>query len=160
MTAKKYIKSWMNIPSRGVTELTFFHPHLLGIKPPSQLYFEGHAGNYINSRIKGDTVVNAALDSALNREKQWEKKSSTLVKCDSIFTEISETQFIPTAANTINLACSTSVELPKIKQVITEKISSLLSLKSAIITRMIPDQNAIFDDKFSRVNYSLNSYVL
>ena len=114
----------MNIPQRGVTELTFFHPHLLGIKPPSQLYFEGHAGNYITSRVKGDSVVNAALDSALDREKQWTKKSSTIVKCDSIFTELAETQFIPTHRNTYNLACSTSVELPKIKETVSKNISN------------------------------------
>ena len=71
------LKSWLNIPSRGVTDLTFFHP--------SQLYFEGHAGNYVNSCLKGDKVVNVALDSALEREKEWSRKSSTIAKCDEIF---------------------------------------------------------------------------
>ena len=114
----------MEIPARGVTELTFFHPHLLGIKLPSQLYFEGHASNYVNSRVKADRTVNAALDSTLARENNWSRKTSTIAKCDSIFTEISRTQFIPTELNTYNLACSTSVELPKIKETVKDVIAN------------------------------------
>ena len=108
MIAKSYLKKWLKIPSRGVTDLTFFHPRLLDIKPPSQLYLEGHAGNYVNNRLKGDRVVNAALDSALEREKQWSRKSSTIVKCDEIFQEVAETNHIPDPTNCVNVACSTS----------------------------------------------------
>ena len=99
MIAKSYLKKWLKIPARGVTDLTFFHPRLLDIKPPSQLYLEGHAGNYVNNRLKGDRVVNAALDLALEREKQWSRKSLTIVKCDEIFQEVAETNHIPDPTN-------------------------------------------------------------
>ena len=104
MSAKSYLKKWLKIPSRGVTDLTFFHPRLLDIKPPSQLYLEGHAGNYVNNRLKGDRVVNAALDSVLERESQWSRKSSTMVKCDQIFQEVAKSNHIPDPTNCIHVS--------------------------------------------------------
>ena len=124
MLAKKYLKSWLKIPSRGVTELTFFHPHLLGLVPPSQLYFTAHGSNFVNNRMKGDKVVNAAMDSAINRESQWSHKSSTIVKCDNLFKQISETQLIPDIDNCVNVACSTAANLPKIKEAMTKSITN------------------------------------
>jgi hypothetical protein len=31
--AKNYLKSWLQFPSRGVTDLSIFDPHILGLKP-------------------------------------------------------------------------------------------------------------------------------
>ena len=45
--ARKYLKSWLKIPARGVTDLSIFHPYILGIKPPSE----------VNSVVRGDPVV-------------------------------------------------------------------------------------------------------
>ena len=39
MLANKMLKKWAGIPARGCTNLSVFHPHLMGIKSPSQ-----HAG--------------------------------------------------------------------------------------------------------------------
>ena len=43
----QYLKSWLKIPANGVKDLSIFHPYMLGVKPPSRLYLEGHAGNYL-----------------------------------------------------------------------------------------------------------------
>ena len=84
MLAKKYLKSWLNIPARGATDIGIFHPYMLNVKSPSQIYLEGHAGNFTLTRMKGDPTVNACLDSQLERESQWSRKSSTIVRCDQV----------------------------------------------------------------------------
>ena len=50
---------WLNIPARGATDAGIFHPSLLNVKQMSQLYLQGHMGNYTLMRMKGDKVVNA-----------------------------------------------------------------------------------------------------
>jgi hypothetical protein len=69
--ARKYIKKWMGIQTKGVTDASIFHPYMLGTKMPSQVYLEAHAGNYAMVRVKGDPIVNHALDSRLERESEW-----------------------------------------------------------------------------------------
>ena len=83
--AKKYLKKWYNIQKNGVTDISIFHPYLLGIKAPSQVYQEAHTSTYTMIRLKGDKVVNQALDSRLGRESAWTNKSSTIVKADGVF---------------------------------------------------------------------------
>lgn len=85
--ARKYLKLWLSIPSRGATDASIFHPHMLNIKAPSTMYTEAHAGNYTLMRMKGDKLVNHALDSRLERESEWRGKSSTIVAVDRIFSE-------------------------------------------------------------------------
>ena len=82
--AKKYLKKWLKIPSHGASDIATFHPYLLNVKTPSQLYMEGHAGNYTLMRIKGDQNVNHTLDSRLERESFWTNKSSTIVQCHQL----------------------------------------------------------------------------
>ena len=41
--------------------------------------------SYINSREKADADVENALDSRLAREREWKKKSSTVVKADDLY---------------------------------------------------------------------------
>ena len=50
----------------------------MNIKTPSQLYLEGHAGNHVLMRLKGDQIVNHTLNSRLERESAWAAKSSTV----------------------------------------------------------------------------------
>jgi hypothetical protein len=88
--SKKFIKKWMNYPSRGVTDLGIFHPLMLKVKQPSQLYMEGHAGNMAMMRLKGDDVVNKCLDSKINREEKWKNKYSTATECNKIFARLVE----------------------------------------------------------------------
>ena len=35
---RKYLKVWLNIQSRGVTCVSIFHPYILGVKSPSQIF--------------------------------------------------------------------------------------------------------------------------
>ena len=59
--ASKYLKKWLDIPSRGATNLALFHPLLLGIKLPSQMYLEGHMSNFLNIQLASrDPVVKEA----------------------------------------------------------------------------------------------------
>ena len=83
--ARSYLKKWLQIPKNGCTDLAIFHPFLLGLKTPSQIYKEGHAGNYALMRFKGDKLVNHALDSRLEREQQWSRKFSTIKYADKIY---------------------------------------------------------------------------
>ena len=105
MLVKSYIKKWLNIPSRGVTDVGLFHPYMLNIKQPSTLYLEGHAGNYTSMRLKGDSTVIAALESQMSRESEWSRKSSTLVACESIVAHcVENNQFLlPTQESTWNV---------------------------------------------------------
>ena len=68
-----------------MTDISTFHPYLLCIKAPSQVYQESHTSTYTMIRLKGDKVVNQVLDSRLGRESTWLNKSSTVVKADGVF---------------------------------------------------------------------------
>ena len=76
--AKKYLKTWMGIQKHGVTHASIFHPLMLGIHMPSQTYKEAHASTYAMIKLKGDAVVNHAIESRLERESKWSKKYSTI----------------------------------------------------------------------------------
>ena len=82
---RKYLKIWLKIPKKSVTDASIFHPYMLNIKTPSQLYKEAHAATFAMIRVKGDTVVNHALDSRIERESTWSKKTSTVCESDRIF---------------------------------------------------------------------------
>ena len=75
-------------------------------------------------RIKGDSVVNHALDSRLQRESAWTTKSSTTVSCQRIMEETMDMDkfFIPTSENTFDLASSRKSELFKAKKAIKETV--------------------------------------
>ena len=77
--ARSYLKRWLGIQKYGVTDTAIFHPYMLNIKTPSQVYNEAHAGNYAIVRSKGDEIVNHALDSRIERESAWTRKHSTVV---------------------------------------------------------------------------------
>ena len=82
---RKYLKIWLKIPTHGVTDASIFHPYMLSIKAPSQLYKETHASGYAMLRMKGDNVVNQALDSRLERERTWTRKTSTVCNSDKMY---------------------------------------------------------------------------
>ena len=83
--ARGYLKKWLGIQKHGVTDTAIFHPYMLCVKAPSQLYKEAHAGNYAIVRSKGDKIVNHALDSRLERETAWTRKNSTIVEVDNMW---------------------------------------------------------------------------
>ena len=118
MLANKYLKKWSGIPTRGCTNLSIFHPYLMGLKTPSQLYLEGHAGNYMVCKVKADSQVNFALQSQLSRESQWVGKSSTVVQCNDIYEKVSEDMLIPTPENCHNFQSCLATQLPKLKEAV------------------------------------------
>jgi hypothetical protein len=121
--AKKYLKSWLKFPTRGVTDISIFHPYMLGLKPPSQVYLEGHAGNYLNMRVRGHPVVQVTLDAAVAREEVWTRKSSTICECSDIFSEVSENNFVPTPTNTFNFQTASRLSLPNLKKATKEIVA-------------------------------------
>ena len=123
MTAQKYLKKWLGVPTRGCTNLSIFHPYLLSIKPVSQIYLQGHVGNYINSTMKADPDVKLAIESSIYRESQWTRKSSTVVKCKDIMEKLAETEHVPTVDNCPNVVCSTMAEVPKLKKAASAAIA-------------------------------------
>ena len=123
MIAQKYLKKWLGVPTRGCTNLSIFHPYLLSIKPVSQIYLQGHVGNYINSTTKADPDVKLAIESSIYRESQWTRKSSTVVKCKDIMEKLAETEHVPTVDNCPNVVCSTMAEVPKLKKAASAAIA-------------------------------------
>jgi len=80
----KYIKQWCNISHPGNTDIIHIDK-FLNIPSIQELYDQCQISAYISSRIKGDNIVNAALDSRLSHEQQWTRKHSTTVACDKAF---------------------------------------------------------------------------
>ena len=82
---------------------------MLNVKQPSQLYFEGDMGNYTMMRMKGNKLVNAALDSQLERESRLAQKSYTITLCNTKLQECNAKDqfFIPSPENTFDLQYNT-----------------------------------------------------
>ena len=76
-----------------------FHPSILGIKYPSQVYLESHMSNVISLKLSEDPVVRKAVACQLERERACVKKSSTAVECEEIFEKLNETNPVPTPGN-------------------------------------------------------------
>ena len=123
--ATKHLKSWAGIPSRGATNLSLVHPYLMGLKVPSQMYLEGHAGNYLACKVKADSNVNLALQSQLSRESQWSRKSSTIVQCQSIYEKVEETIMIPTNENCANLEITIAKQMPRLKEAVRNEVGHI-----------------------------------
>ena len=91
------------VTKQGVSDLSIFHPYMLGLKPPSQVYLEGLAGNYLNSIVRGDPVVKEAIAAvAVAREEVWSRKFPTICECRDIYNEVEESCMIASPLNTYN----------------------------------------------------------
>ena len=106
----------------GSTNLSFFHPQLMGFKAPSQLYMEGHAGNLLICKLKADETVQLAIESQLARETNWTRKSSTIVQCQEIIDIVSDNFFPPTTTNCYNYRLLVASETPKLKKAVKNTI--------------------------------------
>ena len=89
------------------------------------LYLEGQAGNHASMKLKGDSVVKAALDSQVTRESGLTKKSSTAVTCEEMFAKCVESNqiFVPNSENTWNYESSLRHEIPKAKAAIKQSVN-------------------------------------
>ena len=117
---RKYIKQWLNYPTKGVTDVGIFHPYLLKVKQPSQVYKEGHTGNLVLMKLKGDEIVNACIDSKIKRETKWKKKSSTIVESNTLIENL-------VATNSISLTTSASTRqanIINVKNVVRKSVQA------------------------------------
>ena len=57
----------------------------LSVKSISELYTETHSVSHSRTRLKGDDVVNAVIDSTLGRESEFTRKKSTCNEAESNF---------------------------------------------------------------------------
>ena len=117
---------------------------------------EEHAGNHTSMRMKGDSVVNAALESQLYRESQWSRKTSTIVACENMVAQcVENNQFmLPTPENTWNVSSSIRHETTKAKktnqqsinqevlQTWNDKVSKLL-VQGEFVKLLIEEQQSI-----------------
>ena len=83
--ARKLFKISQKIQKNCVTDVSLFHPYMLGLKAPSKLYKKAQVCVFNMIRMKGDKVVIQALDSRLERESKWKTKSSTFCDANKIF---------------------------------------------------------------------------
>ena len=74
LLAQSFLKRWLTIPARGATSAGIFSPRLLGVKPVSQVYLEGHVGAFVNSSLVADPGTKQAMRCALEREGSWSNK--------------------------------------------------------------------------------------
>ena len=111
----------------------------------SQVYLEGHLGAYINSQLAADVDTVEAIRCAEQREGQWEKKSSTLLQCRDLMEEIKEDKlcFIPSKENTSTIEATVRIELQKIKQVASQKVSQVFRKRAEEEATRIPFQGAM-----------------
>ena len=133
LIAQRYLKKWLGIPSRGATAAGIFSPYLLGVKPVSQIYLEGHVGAFVNSTLVADEDTKQALVGAIERESKWTRKSSTLCECKSILEEMREEErcAFPTPDNCANYKVAMRVEKPKILTEAKKKVEDLYRQKSS-----------------------------
>ena len=79
----KFMKQWSGVPVCG-TNLVFHMQQGLGIPSISELYEVSHCVNHTAMRLKGDPVVNAAMDNAIERESKYVRKGSAVVRAQEV----------------------------------------------------------------------------
>ena len=79
----RFLKKWAHMPQSASLSL-FQHPKLLGIKSISHLSKECKALSFTKQRLEGDLTVNEALDSRIQRESSWSRKSSSCITSQTI----------------------------------------------------------------------------
>ena len=62
-----------------------FQPYILNVKTPSQVNQEAHASTYSMIRMKEDNCVNHALNSRIEREAAWTKRSPTVSEVKRLY---------------------------------------------------------------------------
>ena len=119
-----------------------FSPLLLGVKPVSQTYLEGHLSAYLNSKMVADIDTKEALLCAEEREGNWTRKSSTLMECKEIYEEMKEGDecTIPTPENCANFAVTVRIEKPKIMKIGKEKVAKVFAKRSSEKVEATPFQ--------------------
>ena len=80
----KAIKKWSGLPPSATNALIHMQEGL-GIRSISELYKEVHAVSQTRTRLKGDNIVNNAIDCTLERESEFTRKKSTCIEAENIY---------------------------------------------------------------------------
>ena len=73
----KALKKWLNIPHHGATPAILYSEKGLKFKLVSELYLECHTLAIASTLTKGDPKSSHAVQSKIDREKQWVSKNKT-----------------------------------------------------------------------------------
>ena len=57
----------------------------LGVKAISEMYKEVHTVSHTRTRLKGDSIVNSAIDATIQRESEYTRKKSTCIEAETVF---------------------------------------------------------------------------
>ena len=79
----RFMKTWSGVPSSG-TNLIFHMQQGQEITSISDLYEESHCINHVAMRLKGDPIVNSAMNNAIERESQFKRKGSVVVRAEEV----------------------------------------------------------------------------
>ena len=82
----QYLKKWAGLP-KCATNSVLHMKVALDIYTLSALYTETHCTSQAATRLKGDSLVNHALNNKIDREKSWTRKHSIAVFAENQFNE-------------------------------------------------------------------------
>ena len=80
----KHIKKWAGLP-RSATNALIHISEGPGIKSIWELYTEVHTVSHTRTRLKGDAIVNSAIDASIERESEYTRKKSTCTEAEKRF---------------------------------------------------------------------------
>ena len=103
--------------------------------------------------FSGDPIVKEAVDSQLQRESGWTRKSSTALECEKILQNVKQTSFFPTPDNCYNYKASKRLEMPKIKKaaktLVSEKFQNEAYSKASQMEVQGALANLLAEEKFN-----------
>ena len=80
----KAIKSWAGLPPSATNALIHM-PEGLDVKSISELYKEVHTVSHTRTRLRGDPIVNSAMNATIQRESEYTQKKSTCIEAETVF---------------------------------------------------------------------------
>ena len=89
----KAIKRWAGLPPSATNALLHMQEGL-GVKSISELYREVHTVSHTRTRLKGDAVVNSAINASIRRESDYTRKKSTCVAAENTFLKALESHTV------------------------------------------------------------------
>ncbi len=85
------LKKWCGLP-RCATPTVLHLDQFYAIKSIPELYEECHSIAFTSTKVKGDSLVNHAMETKLEREQTWSNKQSTIKLSVSTFQTVTNNQ--------------------------------------------------------------------
>ena len=63
-------------------------PEGLDVKSISEMYKEVHTVSHTRTRLKGDHIVNSAINATIQRESEYTHKKSTCIEAETVYESI------------------------------------------------------------------------